>query len=196
MRALNIPRALQEELATVVAVWESGGATTAVDALILTWVKYEKQLRRLFAFLVFQHPEIDKTSIMHAIAIIAANSKLNPQTLTKAINALKAVSIEALVGESHGKLTTEIDRIKGIRNKLVHGQITGKNLTTHHIQSDVCLLIDWITALAAGSKDKFGYDGLSRNTFVKAKAANVVQVSMYPFLNTTEFAIWLNKITK
>lgn len=196
MRALHIPEALQEEFVTVVAVWESGGVTLAVDSLLLTWVKYEKQLRRLFCFLVFQHPEIDKKIVEALVDVLASNSKLNPGTLTKAINTLKVGLIEELVGESHEKLSTEIARIKLVRNKLVHGQITGKKLAAHQIESDIYLLIEWIATLAAGSKKELGYDGLARNTFRKAKATTAVRVSTFPFSNVSEFSSWLNKITK
>ncbi len=59
MRKLVIPAQLKEEFATVETVWHSTGKTRRVDALMLSWVKYEKELRRLFCFFVFQHPKID-----------------------------------------------------------------------------------------------------------------------------------------
>ena len=196
MRALHIPKELQEEFATVVAVWNSGGATMAVDSLILTWVKYEKQLRRLFCFLVFQHPEVDKKTVQKIVDILAENSKLNPETITKAINALKVGTVREFVGESHSRLAPEIARIKTLRNKLMHGQVTGKGFTAGQLQIDVNLLIEWIAALAAGSKDKIGYDGLSRNTFLKAKEAIEIQVAGYPFSTPDEFGVWLRKVIK
>jgi len=56
MTALAIPAALKDEFATVEAIWGLTHASTrGLDALILTWVKYEKQTRRLFSFLVLQH---------------------------------------------------------------------------------------------------------------------------------------------
>lgn len=58
MRKLSIPAALKQEFATVEAIWHSGAETRRVDALLLCWIKYEKQLRRLFCFLVFQHSRI------------------------------------------------------------------------------------------------------------------------------------------
>lgn len=53
MTTLVTPGALTNEFATVEAIWGLTHATTrGVDALILTWVKYEKQTRRYFSFLV------------------------------------------------------------------------------------------------------------------------------------------------
>lgn len=196
MRALHIPKELQEEFATVVAVWESGGATMAVDSLLLTWVKYEKQLRRLFSFLVFQHPEVNKKTVQEIVNILAKCSKLNPVTITQAINALNAGTVEEFVGESYSKLSLEIARIKLMRNKLMHGQLTGKNVAAKQIQIDVHLLIEWVAALAAGAKNKIGYDGFSRNTFRKAKEVISIQVAEYPFSTPDEFGTWLRKAVK
>ncbi len=78
----------------------------------------------------------------------------------------------------------------------MHGQVTGKGFTAGQLQIDVNLLIEWIAALAAGSKDKIGYDGLSRNTFLKAKEAIEIQVAGYPFSTPDEFGVWLRKVIK
>ena len=51
MRKLVIPEALKVEFATVETLWNSDVETRRVDALALSWIKYEKQLRRLFSFL-------------------------------------------------------------------------------------------------------------------------------------------------
>ena len=53
MRQLIIPGKLKEEFATVEALWNTTAETKRVDCLVLSWVKYEKQLRRLFSFLCF-----------------------------------------------------------------------------------------------------------------------------------------------
>lgn len=71
MRKLTIPARLSEEFSTVAALWNSSGTTRRVDALVLSWVKYEKQLRRLFCFLVFQHPNITDGKIDGIIAVLA-----------------------------------------------------------------------------------------------------------------------------
>jgi hypothetical protein len=58
MLKLVIPPALKQEFATIDALWASGAETRRVDSLLLSWIKYEKQLRRLFCFLVYQHPKV------------------------------------------------------------------------------------------------------------------------------------------
>lgn len=77
---LVIPERLTQEFATVHAVWQSEAATRGVDALLLSWIrlllswiKYEKQLRRLFSFLVFQHPAMSGEKSAEAVVVLVGN---------------------------------------------------------------------------------------------------------------------------
>jgi hypothetical protein len=78
MRKLNLPAKLSEEFHTVDVIYQSSGKTRRVDALLLCWIKYEKQLRKLFCFLVYQHQSITRENITDVIDAMAANRKLNP----------------------------------------------------------------------------------------------------------------------
>ncbi|MCZ8227529.1 MAG: hypothetical protein O9249_00180 [Burkholderiaceae bacterium] len=196
MKALDLPEALGKEFATVAAVWNSEGTTKRVDALLLTWVKYEKQLRRLFCFLVYQHPKITEQLVESLVSVLVENRNLKPETFIKAINALKVDSVEALIGEHYARLDKEIRRIKLYRNKLMHGQISGQRITSRQIEQDVRLLVEWVSAVAEGSHARFGYDGIGRNTYRAAKANSNIAVVEYPFTNVAEFREWLQGITK
>jgi hypothetical protein len=125
MLTLSLPARLKEEFATVEALWHSTAKTKRVDALMLSWVKYEKQLRRLFCFLVFQHPKIDASEINKVVAVLAENRDLYPETFISGIAALGVTSLADLLGSRHAELWREISRIKKYRNKLMHGQVTG-----------------------------------------------------------------------
>lgn len=85
MNALVLPPPLQAEFATVEALWLCAGTTRRVDALLLCWVKYEKQLRRLFSFLVYQHPQVTQATIESVVTALAGNDKLYPETFIKGI---------------------------------------------------------------------------------------------------------------
>lgn len=130
MRKLLIPDKLKVEFATIESLWSSSAPTRRVDSLLLSWVKYEKQLRRLFCFLVFQHPRITQESIESVITTMAANRDLKPETFLAGIKALGVTAVPALLDKHHQRLWPEITRIKKIRNKLMHGQITGMNVTS------------------------------------------------------------------
>ncbi len=88
MRKLFIPEKLKVEFSTVELLWQSRAQTRRTDSLLLAWVKYEKQLRRLFCFLVFQHPSINEQTIDSAITALVDNRRLNPRTFMAAIKAL------------------------------------------------------------------------------------------------------------
>jgi hypothetical protein len=195
MKPLLLPETLHKEFETVQAVIRSDGSSKRVDALLLTWVKYEKQLRRLFCFLVFQHASVDKENLEDMVEAISGNNRLYPETFQKGINQLNNGNVADLVGDRYSKLSAELTRIRAYRNKLMHGQITGQRISSRTLERDVHILVDWIAALAAGASQRFGYDGISRNTYRAAKESSKIAISSYPFTNSDEFKIWLTTLT-
>ena len=146
MRKLTIPEALKTEFATVEAIWNTVGETRRVDALVLSWVKYEKQLRRLFSFFVFQHPEITPSKLDAVITTFAENRNLYPETFISGIDALGVTPLPELLGPSYPQLWAEIKRIQKYRNKIMHGQHTGQGITSAQLERDVIHIIGWIDA--------------------------------------------------
>lgn len=195
MRSLTIPKALKTEFATVEAIWGTSGETRRVDALVLSWVKYEKQLRRLFSFFVFQHPKITASTLDAVIAAFADNRNLYPEKFIFGIKELGVTPLQKLLGSSYSQLWGEIMRIKKYRNKLVHGQLTGQGIKSPQLEQDVIHIVKWISAVAQAADAEFGYDGLRRNTYVAAKASADIHVQNYPFSNPVDFKIWLSKLT-
>lgn len=191
MRKLVIPAALKTEFATVEAIWNTSAETRRVDALLLSWVKYEKQLRRLFSFFVFQHPNITEATLDSVIAAFAANRNLNPESFISGIKALGVTPLPKLLGSSHSQLWAGITRIKKYRNKIMHGQHTGQGITSAQLERDVVHIIKWISAVARASDTAFGYDGLKRKTYVAAKASANIHVQKYPFTTPRELKAWL-----
>jgi hypothetical protein len=196
MNKLTIPKLLKKEFQTVEAVWLSGAETLRVDSLLLSWVKYEKQLRRLFSFLVFQHPAFTKKEIDEIISLMAERYDLTPEVFHMAIDRLGIVTIETLVGATYSQRLSEMQRIRKIRNKLMHGQITGLGIPSSQLEQDVLHVIQWISGVAIGAEKAFGYDGLRRNTFIHAKTATPLAVSKYPFAKVNELQNWLEMVIK
>ena len=195
MRQLIVPAALRTEFATVEAIWSSGAETRRVDALLLSWVKYEKQLRRLFSFFVFQHPKITEKSLNAVISAFAANRNLNPETFISGIKALGVTPLPKLLGPNYQQLWLEIMRIKKYRNKIMHGQHTGQSINSAQLERDVLHVINWISALAQAADATFGYDGLKRKTYVAAKSNANLHVQNYPFSSPSELKTWLSTLT-
>lgn len=194
MRKLIIPEALEIEFATVEAIWNTNGETRRVDALVLSWVKYEKQLRRLFSFFVFQHSKITASKLDAVISAFSDNRNLYPETFISGIKALGVTPLPKLLGDSHARLWSEIVRIKRYRNKLMHGQHTGQAIKSPQLEQDVIHIINWISAVAQAADAAFGYDGLRRNTYVAAKASANLHVHNYPFSTPAELKEWLSKL--
>jgi hypothetical protein len=196
MLKLRIPQQLLEEFATVDTLWHSTAKTRRVDALMLSWVKYEKQLRRLFCFFVFQHPKIDAAKIDQVIAVLAENRNLYPETFIAGIEALGVTSVPDLLGLHYAKLWREMTRIKSYRNKLMHGQITGQGIKSPQLERDVLWIIEWVSCLAKEAEHAFGYDGLRRNTYSVARSTSKIPVGKYPFTTPAELKTWLSGLTK
>ena len=196
MTKLTIPASLTQEFATVEALWCSSAETRRVDALILSWTKYEKQLRRLFCFLIYQHPRISADQIQEVIAILAENRDLYPYTFIEGIQALGVAPVEDLLAPRYGELAQEMARIQRYRNKLIHGQITGQGIKSSQLERDVRWIVDWISSLATAAESEFGYDGLKRNTYRSAKTTSKIAVANYPFQSPAELKAWLSVLTK
>lgn len=194
MRKLVIPERLKSEFSTVEILWQTSAKTRRVDALILTWVKYEKQLRRLFSFFVFQHPNISADKLDDVISAFVQNRNLNPETFISGIRQLGVTPIPALLGDAYSRLWPEIKRIKQYRNKIMHGQITGQGITSAQLEKDVTLLVEWIAEVGDAAANVFGYDGISRNTFIAAKASAKISVQDYPFSTPAELKKWLGSL--
>lgn len=191
---LVIPPPLKQEFATVEALLGSGAETRRVDSLLLSWIKYEKQLRRLFCFLVYQHPNITDDTINSVISVMAQNNSLYPETFIRGIGALGVPSVPTLIGQNHAQLAAEVARIKKYRNKLMHGQATGRAIQSNQLERDIRWLVQWIDELGVGADSAFGYDGLRRNTFRVAKATANIAVAAYPFSSSVTFDDWLSRL--
>lgn len=194
MRKLTIPHALKEEFATVEALWQSTGRTRRVDALVISWVKYEKQLRRLFSFFVFQHEKITEATLDGVVSAFVSNNNLYPETFIRAIEALGITPVPKLLGKDHASLWAEITRIKKYRNKIMHGQLTGQSISSIQLERDVIHIINWMSALAESADAAYGYEGLRRGAYRIAKSTAKIPVQMYPFGNATQLAAWLKTI--
>jgi hypothetical protein len=193
--ALELPAGLQEEFATVAALWSSDASTRAVDAFLLSWVKYEKQLRRLFCFLIFQHPQF-KGQTKDVIEILAARRDLYPETFLIGIDELAPEPVRKSLSSILVEFSPELERIQQHRHKLMHGQNTGMSLEAGALGQDIRLILRWVEALATEAQSAFGYDGLERNTCERAQVSPSVVAPKYPFSTLEKLDGWLSDLAK
>lgn len=157
---LQISARLKDEFATVATLWDTDARTRTVDCLILSWVKYEKQLRRLFTYLVCGHPAFTEDQVGDIIDAIVQHDRLYTRHFIKGLAEL-GHPVPELVGNTHDQLQAKLSEIEKFRNKIFHGQVTGRSLGREALEKAVTTIIDWMEALATGAADKVGYDGLS-----------------------------------
>jgi hypothetical protein len=114
----------------------------------------------------------------------------------RGIDVLSTRSLREIVGSEYDGFMGDIERIRIYRNKLMHGQITGQKISSRQLEKDIRRLEAWITAVARGCNAAFGYDGLARNTFRKARAADTRLVTSYPFSTVSTFGKWLSTLRR
>jgi hypothetical protein len=189
------PDSLIAEFATVEALLASAGPTRRTDAFILSWVKMEKQLRRIFCFLLYQHPSFSSAQVDDLVKAIVDHKGLYYDTFIRCIDKLGPPRMKEIVGPQYDCYVDELKRIRKYRNKIFHGQITGQKITSRQLEKDTAILRGWISLLAVSSHRVLGYDGVARNTFQKAKSTSRALKQIYPFANVAEFRRWLDHAT-
>ncbi|MEQ8409553.1 MAG: hypothetical protein RKH07_14890 [Gammaproteobacteria bacterium] len=194
MRKLEVPQPLKTEFATIELIWHSSAMTRRVDSLLLSWVKYEKQLRRLFSFFVFQHPKITIHTLDSTISAFASNRNLKPETFIVGLTKLGIDDPKSILGEKYNSLWPEVNRIREYRNKIMHGQHTGQKIGSPQLERDVLILIDWMSCIGNAYDEKYGYDGLRRKVYFAAKSNSNLNVGEYPFSSPSELQQWLSKL--
>ncbi len=193
---MRVSEALVTEFVTVDAVLATRGTTRCVDAFALTWIKAEKQLRRLFCFLLFQSQHVSDASRQEYETVIVQNRDLYFDSFVACLNALSPRSLHDLVGSGYDEFLRNIQRMQGYRRKLLHGQTTGQGISSRQLEDDIALLRTWIETVARVCALNLGYDGVGRNTYCRAKGAARSAVVQYPFSTPAEFKDWLRRHAK
>ena len=142
--------------------------TRGVDAFSLALIKSERQIRKIFTFLVYQSSFFNKKNSNEIIKIISQNDFLYSRHFIVGINLLLEKNIEILYGDNYKDDLKTFTEINKIRNKIFHGQITGKSLSslnmikmTKHIQL-------WCINFSLCFQNEIGYDGFYRNSLQKS----------------------------
>jgi len=155
----NYQDSIPKEFVTVDAVLGSGGVTDGVDAFALTWIKTEKQLRRLFCFLVFRCPEVSIENREAFELEIIQNPKLSLLSFIRCVDALNSTSLSAIVGDEYDEFLRQIKRMQRNRDKILHAKITGKKIGSEQLKADVALLRRWIETVARCSSEALATTG-------------------------------------
>lgn len=171
-------KSAQEEFITIDILLQSDAETRSVDVFCLSWIKLEKQLRKLTTNLVFQASDFDGTSEEDKTKIaevLLRKRRSNHNSFLKAIHKLSGQTPETLIGVDYKILKKHVGEAQKYRNKIFHGQQTGQSLDRKALNSYSGYMRQWCFDLANGSSEHLGYDGFSRGSFQKNKKLEVTQ---------------------
>lgn len=160
-----------DEFKTVDLLLASSAETRTVDAFALSLIKAEKQARRLFTFLVYQHPWCSRATVPALKSQLEKSKKVYFKGLLKGWDALYPRSIRQLVGPEYTNLRARLDAATAHRNKIFHGQLTAFSLSRQDLVGFVTDIRAWCDNLGTGAQAEVQYDGCGRNSFRKATNA-------------------------
>lgn len=184
---------LEEEFKTVDLLINSESTTGRTDAFILAWVKSDKQIRRIFTYLIYQFPAFSGKDILNIIRIIASKRYLDFWPLINKFNAVYHKRFQEIVGRGFDDFQIERERLRAYRNKILHGQLTGQNLTASQLTNKVSLIREWCTLVAEKFTIEIGYDGLGRGAFRKSKGKDLTSKFKIQINSTGELDSFIDK---
>ena len=156
-------KGFDEDFSTVRLLVESDTKTGRTDAFIIAYAKLERQARRVFTYMIYQYPVFGIGNYRQIVGAIASKIYLDFPQFVKGFDALYPVSIESIVGNSLYTpfMGTDFPRIKGYRNKIIHGQLTGKSLNANDLKKEIDIISNWCSKLAESMITEVGFDGFS-----------------------------------
>ena len=166
-RGLSQVTNIDDEFATIDVVLASNAETRGVDAFALALIKAERQMRKLFTYLVYQSDAFGPGNVL-ALRNALADRRLYFRDFVAGWHKLYAKPLNNVVGPDHDRLRVVLDEAIGYRNKIFHGQITTKYLSREDLIVLVTQITCWCRVLAARSEAEIGYDGFGRNSFRKS----------------------------
>jgi hypothetical protein len=182
-----------EEFLTVDLVLGSGADTAGVDAFALSLIKAERQVRKLFTYLVYQSSAFGKNDVRPLRAILAINTKVYFEGIVRGLDALSPVSVKELVGTQYTRLWPRFLEFAQYRNKIFHGQITLQGLSRKQLLENVSDISLWCSDLGAGAARELGCDGFVRNSFRKSSIPNLEDRLRVQIQSVKQYAQFIHK---
>ncbi|MER8464206.1 hypothetical protein [Mesorhizobium sp. M1396] len=157
----------EEDFQPVEEIEKSGHQTKGVDAFSLSLLRAERQMRRLFTYLVFQSTAFERKDVKPLRDALGAQGRIYFYHFEAGIGELSGTSIAALIGAQHHVLRNRLSDAMDARNKIFHGQLTSDRNDTTMLLQHVSHIRDWCRQLANGAQNTFGYDGFQRPSSFK-----------------------------
>ncbi|MGB3503424.1 MAG: hypothetical protein WBA44_17510 [Mesorhizobium sp.] len=156
--------ACDQEFKSVLSLIESGFESRGVDAFCVAWIKYERQLRKLAAHLIYQSAHFDRNNQAALRTAFLANTGMSHTSARGCFWRLTGTSINELIGLRYAPLNHSMNASFRAREKIFHGQQTGDSLNRAQLIGQVQHIQEWCQLLSDAAQNRFGYDGFSGPT--------------------------------
>lgn len=159
----------KDEFETIEILVNSDTKSGRTDAFIVAFTKVEKQVRRIFTYTVFQFPAFNLSDYRNVLNVIASKGFLYFGNFVKGFDAIYPKSFETIVGIAlcDSFLKTDFPRLQKLRNKILHGQPTGRHLSANDLKKEIDVIQNWCLNVAESMIAEIGFDGLEWNSFRK-----------------------------
>ncbi|MFZ3078361.1 MAG: hypothetical protein WA109_01635 [Bellilinea sp.] len=189
----QFPNSVYNEFKTVEILVNSSYTTGRTDAFVIAWVKSERQVRRIFSYLIYQYPVFEKKDVSSLIQAIASKNNLYFNDFIDGFNRLYPKTYKDIIGTSYDSLKADLDRINGFRNKIFHGQPTGHSLSTSQLCVEIVKIQNWCFEVAEKMQSEIGYDGFTRNSYRKSANENLASSYKMQIKSLDEITAFLTK---
>lgn len=171
-------KGFEEDFATIELLLESKTKTGRTDAFIVAYAKLEKQVRRIFTFMIYQYPIFNLGNFKEIVACVVSKRYLDFDNFIMGFDALYPKSFETVVGSVLYKSFMDVDfpRVKDFRNKIIHGQPTGQSLGADDLSDEIEVIKNWCSQVAERMKTEICFDGFEWNSFKKCAEKDLVSV--------------------
>lgn len=157
----------EEEFSIVELILNSNSETKGVDAFALSLIKSERQIRKIFTYLIFQNTCFSKEDVKKLREILSSNHRVYFEHFIDMICEITGLKIEEIVGERHKLLLQELCLAKKYRDKIFHGQVTLEGLSQVELINKISSIKEWCKKLSDYFVDRYGYDGFARDSYQK-----------------------------
>lgn len=159
---------LDHEFGTIDLLVNSSFETRGIDSFSLALIKAERQMRRLFTFLIFQNTSFQHKDVMVLRKVLFENKKVYFEDFIKGINLIMTKPLQDIYGVNYSDDLASIKDYIQIRNKIFHGQLTDKRLSRKDLIEFVEKIKNWCSNVSLCMENEIGYDGFGRNSYQKS----------------------------
>lgn len=182
------------EFETVALLERSKAETRAVDAFALSFIKSERQLRRLFTYLVYQYPCFSYADANRLREILAASRRVFADGFVTGFDAIYPNPIASLIGPKYVALQKSMTEATAARHKIFHGQLTGGGLSREALWAQVADIKEWCRLLSSAAKKEIGYDGFARDSFRKSQIPRLHERFKIQLKSATEYEEFVERV--